>query len=808
MPLDPADFVYGTGTLPVTKSPFRTLDAVPPGQKVTHDDANKWTKGVASAKAALTAGDFHGRAPQSSAPATDPNAVRSFSDASDNGKKVLRNGTVVQYTDSAGGHDPTARTSAASASSAAASVTTKVNNLSIINICDHGADPTNTTDSRAAIQEALDLAASTVDTLESRRAVLIPGGSFKLSGPIVLDRSTVQLYGESRFASSLNADGTWTGPVIHLQQDPGGTYGGPPLEDPLFSGWGPSWTLEATSLTPSTLYLDEISTLRLHGLTALTVEHAVRVDTAGEIIGSTGREDSDAATNDCLNLTTIQSGSNFYWIAYVRLDAGGTSAVAVSDPVFNFGQEYKVALCFDGSHFALYVDGVRQGGEYTAAGAIYQHPWERLQLGQKYQEFNGGGGALTSIDGAVGGVKFSNTRRYTGASYTPSTAKPTADNNTMLLLNFDVVDRGCVVGKGYDAFSGIINCFLPVVKNGVAGQTFNTVRDLQIACANRCTAVFGNKLLHPTIEDLYILSAADGVRLVNTGYSYRVNNIHIQAAISSYRSRQGFAISGGLCHVGKIWVYGGFEYQYVLTDTSGEFGSLFCQPTDGVRRILYGRNTPAEFAPGNVRFTSFAVDGEGSWTTFLGGVVLSGGRRWSFQNSDFEFSGTHTTPAPAFLFGNTDVVSFEDCTFTTDTDNAAVFQKLTTAPASPIYLRDCEQVEMVSTIPWAGTGVSVVSIEHGKISGLKGLSGSQTAAKNLNGHVDISGSSTSGTVTFATAEVDASYLVTSLVVLDLAGTPATKSAKAASLATGGFTINLDAAPGSSNSVRVFWSVQR
>jgi hypothetical protein len=735
------NFVRDMTSPPTTKSDKTGIPAGQnPNQWWSQADANALRQIAIDLRGEIVFAKSHGFEPQSSTPAYSPTSPQLFFDAShnlclldtDNTKTVLAN------KNGPGGN---------------------FKREGMFNITDFGADPTETIDSRAAIHAALDLAASTVDTLESRRAVLVPGGSFKISGPIVVDRSTVQLYGESRFASSLNADGTWTGPVILLQPQASGPYGGPPLEDPLFSGWGPSWTMAASSATPSTLYLDEISTLRLHGLTALTAEYAVRVDTAGEIIGSTGREDSDADTNDCINLSTIQSGSNFYWVAHVRLDASGTSAVVISDPVFNFGQEYKVALCFDGSHFAFYVDGVRQGGDVTASGAIYQHPWERLQLGQKYQEFNGGGGALTSIDGAVGGVKFSNTRRYTGASYTPSTAKPTADNNTMLLLNFDTVDRGCMVGKGYDTFSGIINCFLPVVKSGVEGQTFNTVRDLQIACANRCTAIFGNKLLHPTIEDLYILSAADGVRLMNTGYSYRVNNIHIQAAISSYRSRQGFAISGGLCRVDKIWVYGGFEYQYVLTDTSGEFGSLFCQPTDGVRRILYGRNTPAEFAPGNVRFTSFAVDGEGSWTTFTGGVVLFGGRRWSFQNSDFEFSGTHTSPAPAFLFGNTDVVSFEDCTFTTDTDNDAVFQKMTTAPASPIYLRDCEQVEMLSTIPWAGTGVEVVNIERGRLSGVKGLSGSQTAAKNLRGTATIPNGTDHIAVAFAVDEPDTSYFI-------------------------------------------------
>jgi hypothetical protein len=94
-------------------------------------------------------------------------------------------------------------------------------------------------------------------------------------------------------------------------------------------------------------------------------------------------------------------------------------------------------------------------------------------------------------------------------------------------------------------------------------------------------------------------------------------------------------------------------------------------------------------------------------------------------------------------------------------------------------------------------------------AGIKGISTSQTNSRNLFGFVDIAGTATSANVTFGTAEPDSAYGVT-FGVLHTVGTPASGSEAVymTARATGGFTINVRTAPGTSNTVRVHWMLMR
>lgn len=93
------------------------------------------------------------------------------------------------------------------------------------------------------------------------------------------------------------------------------------------------------------------------------------------------------------------------------------------------------------------------------------------------------------------------------------------------------------------------------------------------------------------------------------------------------------------------------------------------------------------------------------------------------------------------------------------------------------------------------------------IVGLAGL-GTTVPCRNFGGKITISGATATGAVTFANTEDDNGYRVSRLAVVDASGTPATLSAKAATLTTGGFTVNLDQAPGVGSSVEVHWGIER
>lgn len=95
------------------------------------------------------------------------------------------------------------------------------------------------------------------------------------------------------------------------------------------------------------------------------------------------------------------------------------------------------------------------------------------------------------------------------------------------------------------------------------------------------------------------------------------------------------------------------------------------------------------------------------------------------------------------------------------------------------------------------------------VSGLSGLSGTSVKANNLRGSVTISDANTTAAVSFATAETDTSFFVIVSATVS-AGTPAAGSTRCyvTNQATSGFTINLEAAPGAGNSVRVSWFIIR
>lgn len=113
------------------------------------------------------------------------------------------------------------------------------------------------------------------------------------------------------------------------------------------------------------------------------------------------------------------------------------------------------------------------------------------------------------------------------------------------------------------------------------------------------------------------------------------------------------------------------------------------------------------------------------------------------------------------------------------------------------------QIDIGSTVDFSS------DIQAYRFSAVKGISATTTFANNLTGYVDISGASTTATVTFATAETDAAYGIL-FGVWHVAGTPASGSEAVymTSRATTGFTVNLRSAPGGGNTVRVQWMLIR
>ncbi|MDD3925805.1 MAG: glycosyl hydrolase family 28-related protein [bacterium] len=121
----------------------------------------------------------------------------------------------------------------------------------------------------------------------------------------------------------------------------------------------------------------------------------------------------------------------------------------------------------------------------------------------------------------------------------------------------------------------------------------------------------------------------------------------------------------------------------------------------------------------------------------------------------------------------------------------------------PIAIGCADMPNLVgSTLPlWLDTG--------GRLRGVRGISATNTACRNMRGSVTITSTNASGAVAFPLAEADTNYYVTASVA-GVTGTPATGATRAyvTGKSTTGFTVNLETAPGAGNSVRVEWHVIR
>lgn len=105
---------------------------------------------------------------------------------------------------------------------------------------------------------------------------------------------------------------------------------------------------------------------------------------------------------------------------------------------------------------------------------------------------------------------------------------------------------------------------------------------------------------------------------------------------------------------------------------------------------------------------------------------------------------------------------------------------------------------------------SSTRLQTGYHANVVGISSSATRANNLTGDVTITDPATTAAVNFGTVEADTAYQIV-CTVSDITGTPAAGIvARAKSRTTGGFTIELSAAPGGAgaNAVRVSWMLLR
>jgi hypothetical protein len=206
------------------------------------------------------------------------------------------------------------------------------------------------------------------------------------------------------------------------------------------------------------------------------------------------------------------------------------------------------------------------------------------------------------------------------------------------------------------------------------------------------------------------------------------------------------------------------------------------------------------------------VPGRTSESNQIIGGCFGGGAVW-----DINISGGNSTVVSGVRFGtgninisagvsNTVLLPCNGSTPTVTNSGSGTLDM--TAPGKiKMYASTFNRILLDATDAIGGAISGVDNLLH--LAGVKGISTSQTKSRNLFGFVDITGTATTAAVTFSTAETDAAYGAF-FGVLHTAGTPASGSEAVymTARATSGFTINLRAAPGAGNTVRVHWMIMR
>jgi hypothetical protein len=123
--------------------------------------------------------------------------------------------------------------------------------------------------------------------------------------------------------------------------------------------------------------------------------------------------------------------------------------------------------------------------------------------------------------------------------------------------------------------------------------------------------------------------------------------------------------------------------------------------------------------------------------------------------------------------------------------------------------RRSDQVPVLLDDEWTNTNTTRGKL---RLQTVSGISGTHVHAQNLRGSIRLSDENKSGAVIFATPEIDTNYYVNATATTGTTPKPTFQTGANRVYITGkskeGFTLNLEAAPGTGNSVTVDWILVR
>ena len=347
-----------------------------------------------------------------------------------------------------------------------------------------------------------------------------------------------------------------------------------------------------------------------------------------------------------------------------------------------------------------------------------------------------------------------------------------------------------ITGATLAAIRGRACAFTRIENNWFTGN--NAAIDLQAIGA----IIRDNYIRDNTGVGIFLQSAivVGGGRVESQRCVVEQNRVYINGGIGIYLK------DGGGHYLGGNDVEVNTSVEVLVRSSFGNtIVGLYSEPTAGIPII-------------QIDNASTDVPGRTSESNQIIGGTFGGGANW-----DINIVGGNGTVVSGVRFGtgnvnisagvNNTVLLPCNGTIPTVTNNGNSTLDMTTPGKIKMYASAAHRFLIDAVDPVGAVISGPDDLLH--LAGLRGISTTQVRPRNLFGFVDISGTSTSAAVTFATAESDQAYGAF-FGVWNSVGTPASGSEAVymTARATTGFTINLRAAPGAGSTVRVHWMIVR
>lgn len=469
------------------------------------------------------------------------------------------------------------------------------------------------------------------------------------------------------------------------------------------------------------------------------------------------------------------------------------------------GVTYHIAVAYDGATVRIFAAQIGTSsvvrGSVAATGTITQARDEDMSIGPAYSDWPAAQVNFQDAHGIIDWIRISNNALYTGTFTAPNVKETVGNIYTRLLITFnDNVYSNRLIG-GFSAGHG--NIYLPVMTNDYVAQATVEIFNLQLSGG---AGLYAFNAVGLYLERVLTSGGNTGFYLKNNCYLTQL--IACRTSLGSVNPRFSLATRNaiGVCRVQDFRFTGG-DYGMVLGNFSGAIDGVY-GGADKVPIFIDGAGSG-----GIANLSNVVVTNEGFNTPTIEAMLMIN-QPGNVKATQCTFEALNGATCPLIKIdhpnsGAETPVSLDSCLL--NSDPATVPARVRFANSNPVKgsvkADNCVNFYVpADTTPWSDPA-NLVTVDG--VRNVTGVSSGNVRAKNLSGTVTFGAADTTKTITFATAETDAAFQITlSVGVGSGAPTAGSKRVSWATKSTGGFVLNVEAAPGVGASVVVDWSISR